>query len=470
MHPEPLETDYLVIGAGAAAMAFVDTLLSESDATVLMVDRHASPGGHWNDAYPFVRLHQPSACYGVNSRELGSGQKDSSALGENLYELASGSEILSYYDQVMNQCFLPSRRVRYCPMCDYVGDRASDHRFVSLLSGREYRVRARRKLVDGTLARTQVPSTHPPKYRVADGVTCIPPNRLPQVRQPYPAYVVIGAGKTGIDTCLWLLLQGVAPASIHWIMPSDPWLVDRATLQPGLEYFEQSVRGVTAQYSAIAAASSLADLFERLERSGPLLRIDPAVTPRAYRGATVTRAELGALRGIGNKVRLGHVEVIGPGKVLLESGAIEVPAGALFIDCSANGLGGWDVTRVFDGNRVNLAFVSNNQPVFSAALIAYVECHLTDDAEKNACCQPVPVPRLPEDWLRIWAVHLRNFQRWRENTAMTQWLFSSRLFLMTTVIREVRPDDGERQALLRELHLTRQQAAENLPKLMALLA
>ena len=40
----PIETDYLVIGAGAAAMAFVDTLLSEFDAQVVMVDRNQRPG------------------------------------------------------------------------------------------------------------------------------------------------------------------------------------------------------------------------------------------------------------------------------------------------------------------------------------------------------------------------------------------------------------------------------------------
>ena len=61
------ETDYLIIGAGAAAMAFADELLTNSDARILMVDRRDKPGGHWNDAYPFVRLHQPSAFYGVNS-------------------------------------------------------------------------------------------------------------------------------------------------------------------------------------------------------------------------------------------------------------------------------------------------------------------------------------------------------------------------------------------------------------------
>ena len=59
-------SDYLVVGAGAMGMAFTDVLIAETDATVTIVDRHARPGGHWNDSYPFVRLHQPSSFYGVN--------------------------------------------------------------------------------------------------------------------------------------------------------------------------------------------------------------------------------------------------------------------------------------------------------------------------------------------------------------------------------------------------------------------
>src|ERR1041384_4049405 len=77
-----LETDYLIIGAGAAAMAFADELLSNSDARIVMVDRRDKPGGHWNDAYPFVRLHQPAAFYGVNSRDLGSLNKDTAGFNK----------------------------------------------------------------------------------------------------------------------------------------------------------------------------------------------------------------------------------------------------------------------------------------------------------------------------------------------------------------------------------------------------
>ena len=65
--PARIETDYLIVGAGAAGLAFADALIAASDADVVLVDRRHGPGGHWNDAYPFVRLHQPSAFYGVNS-------------------------------------------------------------------------------------------------------------------------------------------------------------------------------------------------------------------------------------------------------------------------------------------------------------------------------------------------------------------------------------------------------------------
>lgn len=101
-----IDADYLVVGAGATAMAFVDTLLTESDARIAMVDRRHRPGGHWNDAYPFVCLHQPSATYGVNSRELGGWIKDEIGLNAGFYGLASGLEVLSHFDQVMRERFL----------------------------------------------------------------------------------------------------------------------------------------------------------------------------------------------------------------------------------------------------------------------------------------------------------------------------------------------------------------------------
>ena len=155
-----IEADYLVIGAGAAGMAFTDALLAESDATIAIVDRRHRPGGHWNDAYPFVRLHQPSGNYGVNSRRLGSGGRDVTGFNAGLYELASGAEVVSYFDQVMRSHFLPSGRVQFFPMSAY-GDGA----VTSTLSGVRRRVVAR-TIVDATYLAPKIASVTPPAYAV----------------------------------------------------------------------------------------------------------------------------------------------------------------------------------------------------------------------------------------------------------------------------------------------------------------
>ena len=71
------DVDYLVVGAGAMGMAFVDALVDHADVSVAIVDRRHGPGGHWLDAYGFVRLHQASAFYGVASTLLGGGRVQS---------------------------------------------------------------------------------------------------------------------------------------------------------------------------------------------------------------------------------------------------------------------------------------------------------------------------------------------------------------------------------------------------------
>ena len=93
-----LDTDYLIIGAGASGLAFADSLLAETEAHLTIVDRRDRPGGHWNDAYPFVRLHQPSSFYGVTSTPLGRGRLDQSGLNKGFEELATGAEITAYID------------------------------------------------------------------------------------------------------------------------------------------------------------------------------------------------------------------------------------------------------------------------------------------------------------------------------------------------------------------------------------
>src|SRR5215467_11618417 len=109
---EEIETDYLVVGAGAAGMAFTDAVLAHSDATVAIVDRRHAPGGHWIDAYPYVRLHQPSAFYGASWVQLAQDALDAVGPTAGYSALPGADEIREYSENVTTSSFMPRGRVR----------------------------------------------------------------------------------------------------------------------------------------------------------------------------------------------------------------------------------------------------------------------------------------------------------------------------------------------------------------------
>ena len=462
MDLQTIDADYLIVGSGAAGMAFADTLLNKSSARIVMIDRHHGPGGHWNDAYPFVRLHQPSAYYGVNSRKLGNDAKDATGLNAGMYERATGAEIVSYYEQLM-QAFLATGRLQYFPMCDYMGD----YQFKSLMSGAARHVNVHKKIVDTTYFNTAVPSTHPPKYGVASGLTCIPVNELTQVKRPRSGYVVVGSGKTGIDACLWLLETGAAPESITWIMPRDAWYMNRALVQPGEDFFTQSYGAFATQLEAAAQAQSVPDLFDRLSAGKVLLRLDDDVEPSMYHGAIMSEAEMASLKTIRNIVRLGRVKRIEKDLIVLEKGTIASDPDRLYIDCSASAVERRPEVPVFDGNRITVQMVRTFQPTFSAAFIAHVEAGYDDEAEKNDICRVIPMPSEPIHWLSMMAVNMANQHRWSKNKDLRSWVARSRLDGFTAMAHRVQPADAEKMALLQRYAVSASPAAANLQKLLA---
>jgi hypothetical protein len=460
---EPLiEVDYLIKGAGAAGMAFADSLVSESTATVAIVDRLHRPGGHWNHAYSFVRLHQPSAFYGVNSRPLGSGAKDRVGLNKGFYELASGSEILIYFDLVMRQTLLPSGRVRFFPMSEL----ADDGTVTSLLSGEQRKIKAR-KFVDATYSNTLVPAMQPPRYPIAPGVACVPLNDLPRVARPHAAYVVIGAGKTGMDACLWLLENGVDPGQIRWVMPRDYWWINRATYQPGDEFTARAMQSIANGVEALASGESVADVFARLEAFGEVRRIDTSVQPQGYHGGFVSDGELEQLRRIRGMVRLGRVSRIEPDQIVLARGAIPTSPDCLHIDCSATGIPPRPSRPIFAGDRITLQWVRLAQPTFSWSLIGHVEATCQDDdGEKNRICAPITPPDEPRDWLRMMAVELSNQLCWSRTAGIREWQAKSRLDPFTQRIRSLQGSEGEAMAHLQRYLKYVGAAAHKIPQLL----
>ena len=410
MSLETLEADYLVVGAGAMGMAFCDEILAQqSHARIVLADRHARAGGHWNAAYSYVSLHQPAAYYGVNSEKLGSGGA----------ALASRAEVLSYYERVLRK-LCGTGRLEHFPMCEYQGDGS----FRSIVQPeRSYRVEVRKQTVDATYMNVQVPSMRPPAYQVSPGVAVVPPNELPKVRKAPSGYVVIGAGKTAIDAVLFLLDQGVEPGHIRWIMPNDAWLLDRAQIQPG----RMTDGALGSQMQVFAESRSLKEVFTLLESKQRILRLDERVWPTKYRCATVTLEELDQLRRLEQVVRMGRVVRIEPGEIVLEQGSIPTDAGQLHVDCTADGLAKREVRPVFEGGKITLQSLFMCQQVFSAAVIGHVESHYQDEKLKNELCQVVPHPELSRDFIAAIAISMENTRRWAAKFG--RWLRGSRLFM-----------------------------------------
>ncbi|RAR16060.1 FAD-dependent pyridine nucleotide-disulfide oxidoreductase [Stemphylium lycopersici] len=422
---ENISPDYLVIGAGAMAMAFVDTLISSTKkATVVMVDRYDRPGGHWTIAYPFVTLHQPSNVYGVDSRKLGDEKIDQIGLNKGLLEMATGDEIVAYYTRVMHSTFLPSGRVTYYPLHDYIGD----GEFHSITTGKRFQVGPSTRIVDSTHVKVQVPAMGPPKYEFSE-VNLVIPNALATLKRPYGAYTIIGAGKTAVDACLWLQAQSIDPMRISWIMPRDSWFWERGVLQP-LEATPNPEQQMEEKTNATMGATTSRDMFHRLEACGHVFRMDKSVEPTMFRHAIISKAEHEVLKKVqGNIIRLGRVKRIDPDKVTLEQGTYTPAPDTLFIDCTAGGLGDVPIVPVFNGRHITLQVVKFFQPTFSAALIARVEStYDTNDEEfKNSLCEPFPYCIVPEDYPTTLLVSMRNRLKWMAEPKVSGWCEKSRL-------------------------------------------
>ena len=391
-----LRTDYLVVGAGAMGMAFTDALIDHADVHVTLVDRRHAASGHWQDAYPFVQLHQASLFYGVASTVLGDGTRQQRGPEVGLQGRARQSEIQAYYDDVLHRRFVGSGRVTFMGGCEYRAEGTS-HLVTSLVSGRTTEVEAGR-IVDATYLSPTVPATTPPPFGVADDVPVVAINELARLTDAPSAYVIVGSGKTATDGIVWLLTNGVPPDRIVWVRPRDPWMLDRAVVQPD----PVVAVGLAADtMTAAAEAESLDDFFLRLEAAGVVFRLDRDVVPTMAKAPTLGAWELELLRSIERVVRLGHVRRVDRHQIVLEHGTVPMDRGALVVHCAASGLAYPPMVPVWGPDRIRLQTIRAGFPCFNAALTGYVEATRDDDRERNRLCPPNTLPDTTESWARM---------------------------------------------------------------------
>jgi hypothetical protein len=238
-------------------------------------------------------------------------------------------------------------------------------------------------------------------------------------------------------------------------------------MQPGEEFFERSFGAFALQAEIAAGAETIEDLFVRLEAAEQLLRLDPSVTPTMYHGAIVSLAELQALRQITNIVRMGRIQRIERGQILLERGVVESSPDRLFVDCSARGVERRPAIPIFAGRKITPQMVRALQPTFSGAFIAHVEASIDGEANKNDLCTPIPMSDAPQDWLSMMLMNLANQDRWRHDPQLKDWITHSRLDLFSGLARKVSPADTDKVALLQRYGHAAASAPPNIQRLIA---
>jgi hypothetical protein len=310
-----------------------------------------------------------------------------------LQERATQSEICGYYARMLER-MLESGRVEFFPNSEYVGDRS----IVSRISGERFEAPESCRLVDARYLAPSIPAELPAPFGVAEDARVVPVNALARLAGAPSQYVVAGSGKTATDACIWLLSRGVDPDAICWVRPRDPWMLNRAVVQPDPATF----LGMAADtLQAAEASTSLEDLFLRLEDAGIMLRIDRTVMPTMAKTPTLAMWELEQLRTLQNVVRHGHIKGVDRGRLTFADGSLAVAEDALVVHCAADGLKYPPLVPVWRPEAITLQPIRAGFPCFGAALVGYVEATRAGDAEKNGLCPPSPLPDSMTQWARM---------------------------------------------------------------------
>lgn len=408
--------EYLVVGAGAVGLAFVDALIDHSDARVVLIDERPGPGGHWRDAYPFVRLHQASCFYGVASTLLGNGRQQTEGPEAGLQERATGAEVRAYYEAALER-MCSTGRVEFEGGARWTGDRSYTD-----ASGRERTLSSRCRITDARYRAARIPATAAPPFGVLPGARVIPVNDLPRFRPHAEEYVVAGSGKTATDACIWLLQHGVAPESICWIRPREPWMANRAHVQPDPATMFAMV---ASTWEAAVASTSLDDFFLRLEGAGIMLRIDQSRTPTMAKAPTLGEWELDLLRSI-PRVERGRLVEVAPGALRFEDRTVPVGGDAVVVHCAVSAHAYPPLVPIWD-EVIRLQTIRAGFVPFNAALAGYVEATRRDDDEKNRLCPPSPLPDTCATWAQMQVLGARASASYLSEPDIASWAGSTAL-------------------------------------------
>mmetsp|Transcript_68143 Transcript_68143/g.76283 ORF Transcript_68143/g.76283 Transcript_68143/m.76283 type:complete len:529 (+) Transcript_68143:61-1647(+) len=322
-----LECDYLIIGAGATTLAFIDTLLTElPDTKIVLIDKKAAPGGHWIDSYPYVKLHQPSILYGIASKQLEGNWLKCLLTQFTLpwNHRANKTEILKYFADFVKE----QDQIDFYPHSVYDFDNNNSeediYSFSSIDGSVSYKVKVNVKLVDGGSNECVVPHNSPLQFPVDDEVRVMTPNQVYDAHEENRnemqrnKYVVLGAGKTGMDAVVYLQrTMNIDPVDIAWVISQDVWMTSKGSPKSHMRFLLKHDNDM--QQAALEE-----------EEKGGMVRLDKDIMPTVFRFPTVQLDELELMQKVKTMIRRGRATAIrrstnSKGGVVVEFGSDHTP-------------------------------------------------------------------------------------------------------------------------------------------------
>lgn len=416
-----MRIDYVILGSGLRAFAFADAVLRDSNVCVAMIDRAARPGGAWSRTYPFAQISQPTDSFGVNSMPLRAWQIATGRASDNAPRAVYRDEVLAYFEYIMSELLLPTGRVLYAPCSLYLGE----GRIHTLPTGKVSEIDFCGTVVDASEDSPPVPHQHVPCFSTEPSVDVISPFSLEAHIQTAAApahFVVIGAGRVGVDVLLYLLDQDIPPAQISWVKSREAWYLAEHAPQYGPDAAPSIAQRKLDIMLAVERADSIDEMCLGLEQCGFLSRIDHERLPDMFHNASISGAEMERLRALPNTIRNGHVHGISSMGMVLDEGAVPIPAQALYIDCTGGQSNRRRRVPVFQDHVISVQNVRLCQPSLSAALIGMIDQLPLSAQQKNAVCEALPTPDVSADIAPLLLGTLINFHEWLRHPDLREWL------------------------------------------------
>lgn len=359
--------DLCIVGAGLAGLnaLFVASLYLPRGARVVLVDRRPGPGGMWADCYDYVRLHQPYRMFTVGDLDWALGRPDG--------YLANGAEVRAHLatclDRLRDHFTLTESYGHDCLRDDEIDTPEGPRARVTL---RPVQGGCDTVIETERLIRAEgwdVPRTAALPLSSA-AVRSLTPEGLARAdTDPGAEVVIVGGGKTGMDTAHWLASRHPG-RRITLVNGSGTVFADRDRLFP--EGAARWWRGTPVSRLSIDLTTrfdgrNATEVLARFARDHGLC---PAGVPGQYFFSTLSRAEAATIRAGLTTILPGHLEDIhdtpgGPVAVLRDGTRHALSRGSLIVNCTGHMLRHARPYRAFVSPRGTSVTITSRSAVYA---------------------------------------------------------------------------------------------------------